>query len=133
MLSETETVKNPPAIQKTAAKDNEVVMTKKEPNPQKPEDYKKSVVTKKFETSTTEGFGLVFIDEYTNGKKDTISIIIPELKEKAAKETLKEEKKFLDFETKVSGAQRMPLKLSADNDCEAASKGDFVELRKKCP
>ena len=126
VLSETETVKNPPAIQKTAAnKESEVVAIKKEPTLPKPEDYKKSVVTKKFETSTSEGFGLVFIDEYANGKKDTISIIIPELKEKAAKETLKEEKKFLDFETKVSGAQRLPFKVFIDKNCEAASKDDY--------
>jgi hypothetical protein len=40
-------------------------------------EYKKSVITKKSESSTSEGFGLTFIDDYLDGTKDTISIIIP--------------------------------------------------------
>ena len=40
------------------------------------EDYKRSVVTKRSESSTSEGFGLVFIDTY-KGVNDTIQLIIP--------------------------------------------------------
>lgn len=55
-------------------------------------DYKQSVITKKSESSTSEGFGLIFIDDYLNGVKDTISIIIPnpEIQRKAISDTQKE-------------------------------------------
>jgi hypothetical protein len=36
-----------------------------------------SIVTRRAESSTTEGFGLVFVDTYTNGQTDTIRLIIP--------------------------------------------------------
>jgi hypothetical protein len=36
-----------------------------------------SVVTRRAESSTTEGFGLVFVDTYANGQSDTIRLIIP--------------------------------------------------------
>jgi Domain of unknown function (DUF4476) len=36
-----------------------------------------SVVTRRAESSTTEGFGLVFVDTYANGNSDTIRLIIP--------------------------------------------------------
>lgn len=36
-----------------------------------------SVVTRRAESSTTEGFGLVFVDTYPNGQSDTIRLIIP--------------------------------------------------------
>lgn len=36
-----------------------------------------SIVTRRAESSTTEGFGLVFVDTYANGQSDTIRLIIP--------------------------------------------------------
>lgn len=39
--------------------------------------YKRSVVTKKSESSTSEGMGLVYIDDLEFGRRDTIQIIIP--------------------------------------------------------
>ena len=39
-------------------------------------EYKKSTISRKSESSTTEGFGVVFIDEYEDGTKDTINILI---------------------------------------------------------
>src|SRR6266496_4937546 len=44
------------------------------------EEYKRSVVTKRSESSTSDGLGLIFIDDYGNGKKDTIHIVIPNQK-----------------------------------------------------
>lgn len=63
------------------------------------EEYKKSVITKKSESSTTEGFGLVFLDDHHNGVKDTIRLLIPNPKSiiPVVKEESKEEKKFLDI------------------------------------
>lgn len=63
------------------------------------EVYKKSVVIRKGESSTTEGFGLTFIDEFANGSKDTIRILIPNPKPVAGqvKPEPKQEKKFLEI------------------------------------
>jgi hypothetical protein len=72
-------------------------------NDQKPEEaeveYKKTTVTRKFGKTTTEGIGLMFIDEYSDGKKDTIHILIPDAKPviNEIKETPKQEKKFLEI------------------------------------
>lgn len=41
-----------------------------------------SVVTRRAESSTTEGFGLVYVDTYSNGQSDTIRLIIPNKTEK---------------------------------------------------
>lgn len=41
-----------------------------------------SVMTRRAESSTTEGFGLVFVDTYSNGQSDTIRLIIPNKIEK---------------------------------------------------
>lgn len=62
--------------------------------------YKRSVVTKRSESSTTEGFGLVFLDTWEGGKIDTIRLLIPNPKQVVAlvKETPKVEKKFLEIQ-----------------------------------
>lgn len=69
--------------------------------------YIKSVITKRSESSTTEGFGLVFIDNYENGTRDTIRLLIPNPKVVTIdlKEEPKEEKKFLDITTDASPKQ----------------------------
>jgi len=110
------------------------------------EDYKKSIVTKRSESSTTEGFGLVFIDEYANGIKDTIRLLIPNSKPvvQVNKEEPKEDKKFLDIsaapqvkkdekieEPKPVSNEMTPIKPEAKNNCnDLASESDFFTLRK---
>jgi Domain of unknown function (DUF4476) len=61
--------------------------------------YKPSVITKKSESSTTEGFGLIFVDQYANGTNDTIRLLIPNPKPvlNEVKQEPREEKKFLDI------------------------------------
>lgn len=49
-----------------------------------PQKVSSSVVTRRAESSTTEGFGLVYIDTYANGQSDTIRLIIPNKSEKVA-------------------------------------------------
>lgn len=91
------------------------------------EEYKKSLVTKKSESSTTEGFGLVFLDDYQNGIRDTIRLLIPNPKPAvvAIKEEPKEEKKFLDI------AAVATKKEAIKNNCIAIADGsDFQKLRK---
>jgi len=110
------------------------------------EDYKKSIVTKRSESSTTEGFGLVFIDEYANGIKDTIRLLIPNSKPvvQVNKEEPKEDKKFLDIpaapqvkkdekieEPKPVSNEMTPIRPEAKNNCnDLASESDFFTLRK---
>jgi hypothetical protein len=110
------------------------------------EQYKPTVVTKRSESSTTEGFGLVFIDDLGKGINDTIRLLIPNSKS-VVKEITGEpekEKKFLDIlpdtvkkkEEKV--AEGIPVvtenpveKGVVKNNCPAvAEESDFFKLRK---
>ena len=116
------------------------------------EQYKMSVVKKWSESSTTEGFGLVFIDDYENGVKDTVRIVIPNPKPivNVVKEEPKEEKKFLEIpetpktEEKPVVMEKKPEEVKpvitespvektlVKNNCnEVASESDFFKLRKK--
>lgn len=112
--------------------------------------YIKSVVTKRSESSTTEGFGLVFIDNYEKGIRDTIRLLIPNPKPIAGilKEESKEEKKFLEITTDPQPAQtktsepekpkteekqmEKPVEVPAlPANCTAiADEADFFKLRK---
>lgn len=115
------------------------------------DEYKKSIVTKKSESSTTEGFGLVFLDTHQNGTLDTIRLIIPNPKPvvPAVKTEIKEEKKFLDIvadipkteerspqiteeNTKKEQVKEASLsKQSINNNCTVvADENDFFKIRK---
>lgn len=108
------------------------------------EEYKRSVVKKRSESSTSEGVGLTFIDDYGNGKKDTIRILIPNPKNHLAeiKEQPKEEKKFLDItETDtlkksdpvliVTKPPDLPVVVARNYCSSIATDNDFLRLRKK--
>ncbi|MBL7724434.1 MAG: hypothetical protein JNK27_09805 [Chitinophagaceae bacterium] len=112
--------------------------------------YLKSVVTKRSESSTTEGFGLIFIDNYETGIRDTIRLLIPNPKPIAGflKEESKEEKKFLEIPTNPQPAQAKTLEQEKPKieekqvekpvevpalpaNCPAvADEADFFKLRK---
>ena len=121
------------------------------------EVYKKSVVIRKGESSTTEGFGLTFIDEFANGTKDTIRILIPNPKPVAGqvKPEPKQEKKFLEITSDTTAVNREVIQPSKEEvkgegaikqnnqaevvvektpavaACkEVAIEGDFLKLRK---
>jgi hypothetical protein len=114
--------------------------------PAQKEFYKKSDVTRKSESSTSDGFGLVYIDEYANGTKDTVRIFIPQPKEsfQPGKNETKEERKFLDIpdstaqtvkqapaETKTAGTEIVKSVINKNNCTSAADESDFFRLRKK--
>ncbi len=120
--------------------------------------FTKSVVTKRSESSTTEGFGLVFFDTWEGGKVDTIRLLIPNPKQVVAlvKEAPKAEKKFLDIQasavkpenksetegkpkqtekvqpvTEVNSAAKPADKSAVAGTClETATDTDFFVLRK---
>ena len=136
---------------KVEVKEEPVTKTE-EIKPSATEPYKMSVVKKWSESSTTEGFGLVFIDDYENGVKDTVRIVIPYSKSivNVVKEEPKEEKKFLEIpvapktEEKTVVTEKKPEEVKSvtiespiektvvKNNCsEVASESDFFKLRKK--
>jgi hypothetical protein len=107
------------------------------------EDYKPSLVTRKSESSTSQGFGLTFVDEYADGTKDTIRIMIPNQRSLTAvvKEEPKEEKKFLDITTDAPdklAESKAPVDKAVvktpvtGNYCaDTTSETDFRKLRRK--
>lgn len=106
--------------------------------------YKQSVVTKKSESSTTEGFGLVFIDNVGNDSNDTIRLLIPNPKPIVDTFSIPQpqEKKFLDIITDtvknvntsiiqpVSAEGKFEKKAINKNCPEEAREDDFFNLRK---
>ena len=120
---------------------------KEEPTTDK--SFQRSKITRRSESSTTEGFGLVFLDESADGKKDTIRILIPrENREPPASEAKidRQEKKFLDITNDASTAKDVSVikketvpakdkgvvKSIQMNSCnQQASEADFFRLRKK--
>ncbi len=116
------------------------------------EPYKRSQIKKWSESSTTEGFGLVFIDIYENGVIDTIRLLIPTPKPviNVVKEEPKEEKKFLEITPETTKKENPPVvkeekttevkpivttlpveKAVVKNNCnEIAVESDFFKLRK---
>ncbi len=107
------------------------------------EAYKRSVVTKKSETSTSEGLGLTFIDDFGNGKKDTINIFIPNSRPGFAEvnEPVKAEKQFLDISDHDTLKKKEPVQKNLEkkvvpdngkNKCiNVATETDILKLRKK--
>jgi uncharacterized protein YprB with RNaseH-like and TPR domain len=111
-----------------------------------PQAYKKSEVLRKSESSTTEGFGVTYIDEHSDGARDTIKILIPQPKVELQPEKIevKEEKKFLDISSTDTNKQETPV-VSTEfkpanpstvtikkNNCPSfANENDFFKLRKK--
>ena len=135
---------SPPVIVKgkTIKTEPSPVLVKEQVIPQREEEikaapereYKKSVVVKKSESSTTEGFGITFVDEYADGQKDTIQIIIPNQTSILANMDgqPEDESTFIDVkelprQDKLSGTKNI-----ANNNCSSvASENDFLKLRKK--
>lgn len=93
--SNTEPVKNETAVTEVKKEETKPVVH----TATVPEKYQASEVKKYAESSTTEGFGLVYIDNLSNGSKDTIRLMIPNPKPVVTpvKEEPKEEKKFLEI------------------------------------
>ena len=108
------------------------------------------MIKKWSESSTTEGFGLVFIDDYNNGINDTIRLLIPNPKQIEvpvnANDEPKEEKRFLDIdntEKNIKGriitltevkpviSEATTTKQLLSNNCTLiAEESDFLKLRK---
>jgi hypothetical protein len=101
--------------------------------------YKPSVVTRRSESSTSEGFGLVFLDD-SNGSVDTIRILIPNQNAWSRKDPadVPATKRFLEIssvDTTVSGtaspAANETTAPRLNKNCDAtATEADFFKLRR---
>ena len=103
-------------------------------------EYKPSVVKRRSESSTTEGFGLTFTDTREDGLSDTIRILIPNPKPVVmpVKDEPREEKKFLEgaaVTADSSAVQPEPVvkpTTARRNTCAAlADDNDFLRVRKR--
>lgn len=114
---------------------------KEEPKPLTETEYKRSEVTRRSESSTTEGFGVTFIDAMADGKKDTIKILIPNPKSLALRESempVEEKKVPVVTEEKrnnptlvVPVSEEKTASLSPRGCISVAGDVDFFKLRKK--
>ena len=97
--------------------------------------YKRSMVTKKSESSTSEGLGLTFIDELAIGKKDTIQIVIPNQTNLISKarnnDQPAEQKKFLNVTADEKDLSSITTTANKKTCSSVASENDFLKLRKK--
>jgi len=95
---------------------------------------KRSVVTKRSESSTTEGFGLVFMDTWEGGRIDTIRLLIPNPKQVVAliKETPKQDMKFLDIQASAGKpAEKTPVVEEKPKQTEPGNPSTNVKVEEK--
>ncbi|HPG12659.1 MAG TPA: DUF4476 domain-containing protein [Chitinophagaceae bacterium] len=124
------TEKPVPVVNKTTVKD----------------EYKRSSVRKRSESSTTMGFGLVFVDELFDGTVDTISLLIPNPKavvvvnsdvgKKEEKENLSQESDVKTVSEQNNGARKIaeapPKPVSNALNCNYfATENDLLSLKKE--
>jgi hypothetical protein len=136
---------DPPAVRQVAEPEKK----EEEQTAAAPEEYKPSVIKRKSESSTSEGMGLSFIDEYPDGKKDTISILIPNPPRRVIKGQPKKDKEFLEItadtkdltpqvkpevkeeEKKEKETKPAEIKATSGTCSSNASDNDFIKLRRK--
>lgn len=117
-----------------AEKEDSTAMGLSQPTIEKPLSFDRSTVTRKSESSTTEGFSLIFEDRYADGRIDTVKITIPNSRlpwqQEEQKKPVAEERKFLDIP--VSAADSVPVLEKKQNDCRyQATESDFLKLRRQ--
>ena len=153
---EAEEVKPVEVVEKTTISDDKeakeeavVIVDSKNSGPNN-EPYIPSKVKRWSESSTTEGFGLVFIDDYSNGTQDTIRLLIPNPKQievpVSNNKEPQEEKRFIEIENNNEKKKEeapleevkpvvekvAPSKKSFSNNCTiVADETDFLKLRRQ--
>lgn len=120
--------------------DSLALLTESKSENKPPEEiYERSAVKRRSESSTTEGFGLVFLDIYPGGETDTIRILIPNNNNRTVpleeiKQDVKEVKpvdSVQSLESIRKSVESNPV-LYKKNTCKSiATEDDFFKLRKK--
>ena len=134
-------------VQKPAQKDSAVkaivapkpVTVEESKAPQTPaaETYKKSTITRKSESSTSDGFGLVFLDRM-DGVIDTIELVIPNpafVMPDTTSKQLAADRKFLDISATADSASVAKESEAPKSNLKAqctslATDDDFFKLRR---
>lgn len=120
--SNSEAVKSAPEIK------TDVQEAPKETQQVPEKNYAASTVVRKSESSTTEGFSVLYIDQLADGSRDSIRIMIPNTVAPVAavaRPAADESRKFLDIP--VSAADS----INTSNECiRRASDPDFLKLRR---
>ncbi|MCG2618169.1 hypothetical protein LZZ85_27965 [Terrimonas sp. NA20] len=111
----------------------EVETKKQEPVAVSSQEYRASSVKRRTESSTSEGFGVTYVDEYPDGKKDTIQIFIPNPKQVQRNvPPPQEDGVFLPMDSEAKDLTPAKKEKSGRNDCSSmASETDYLKLRKK--
>jgi hypothetical protein len=133
VVKETVPEKKEALIEEVREPKKEEALAEKKPEPVE-QEYKPSRVKKKSESSTTEGLGLTFIDEYPDGKKDTIRITIPNPKYAAvttSKEEPKQDKRFLDIKSDDKAADTAPVNETVKQPAQEQAKETAKETPKE--
>jgi Domain of unknown function (DUF4476) len=110
-----------------------------EPADKPHELFVRTKVVRKSESSTTEGFGLIYIDTYADGSQDTIRLIIPndtkiQFADLVTKDTVakKMNTEIVNVDSPQNTGNNATRKNSFKNACKSiASDADFYKLRKK--
>lgn len=90
-----------------------------------------SKLTRRSESSTSEGFGLVYTDQYADGHIDTIRILIPNQRNLLRSDERPGDKRFLE-DISSQGGDSVKTEKTATSTCTVtASENDFLQLRKK--
>lgn len=122
-------ITNPPTPKeepKKIAEDRTANTSIKEIVSQSTDAYVKSKVLRKSESSTTDGFGLTFIDISADGQQDTVSLVIPNDNSVKLSDAATTENKPDPIVNKE------PAKAVTKNVCKGtATDDDFFKLRKK--
>lgn len=101
--------------------------------------FKRSIIKKHSESSTSEGFGLVYYDSY-DGKEDTIRLLIPNppvLLKQQEQDSSEQQKQFIQIDELKKDTEQKSVVTPTTNstivksECKAvASNNDFFKLRK---
>jgi hypothetical protein len=94
-------------------------------------DSKRSIVIKRSEVAGKDGLRVVFIDEYVDGRKDTINITIPDTpgSKKVTQQRANELEEMLNKEGKIENSIAISLRLT-ENDISFVQSSYFLRGRK---
>lgn len=127
--AKTDSLITTPAVELTIAEKKQVVEPQVTIN--NPAALVPSQITRRSESSTSEGFGLVYTDQYADGHTDTIRILIPNQRNLLRTDDRPGDKRFLEDISSQAGDSVKMQKIATSACTVTASENDFLQLRKR--
>lgn len=127
--AKTDSLITTPAVELTIAEKKQVVEPQVAIN--NPAALVPSQITRRSESSTSEGFGLVYTDQYADGYTDTIRILIPNQRNLLRTDDRPGDKRFLEDISSQAGDSVKTAKTTTSTCTVTASENDFLQLRKR--